>query len=391
MLKYIALLLSFGFSLSLHAAIIPAPPEVAARAHYLIDATTGHVIAENNAREALPPASLTKLMTSYILAYEVERGRVNEDDVVLVSQNAWAQNPLFKGSSLMWLEPGMEVPVKELEKGIVISSGNDATVAIAEHLAGNEAAFADMMNTHAQRLGMIDSYFENSHGLPSPNHRSSAHDLALLAKAIIEDFPTHYQIYSEREYTFNNIRQFNRNSLLGDDPSVDGLKTGYTSEAGYGLVSSAKRGDMRLISVVLGTESARLRAAETRSLLNYGFRFFETAELIAAGRELLKPEIWMGLSDYVTVGLIDAVTVTLPRGERRNVEQILTVNEPLTAPVKVGDTVGSLTLTLDGEVLYQGPLQALEDIDEAGFFARLWDRILMWIDTLLSPAEEASP
>jgi len=330
-------------------------------------------------------------MTSYILAYEVERGRVNEDDLVLVSQNAWAQNPLFKGSSLMWLEPGMEVPVKELEKGIVISSGNDATVAIAEHLAGNEAAFADMMNTHAQRLGMIDSYFENSHGLPSPNHRSSAHDLALLAKAIIEDFPTHYQIYSEREYTFNNIRQFNRNSLLGNDPSVDGLKTGYTSEAGYGLVSSAKRGDMRLISVVLGTESARSRAAETRSLLNYGFRFFESAELIVAGRELLKPEIWMGLSDYVSVGLIDAVTVTLPRGERRNVEQILTVNEPLTAPVKVGDTVGSLTLTLDGEVLYQGPLQALEDIDEAGFFARLWDRILMWIDTLLSPAEEASP
>ena len=385
MQKLLAIAAALGLSVSVSADIIPAPPEVAARAHYLIDATTGHVIAESNADEQLPPASLTKLMTSYVLSYEIERGRVAFTDKVLISENAWAQNPKFKGSSLMWLEPGMEVSISDLEKGIVISSGNDATVAIAEHLAGNETAFADMMNTHAQRLGMNDSYFENSHGLPSPNHLTTAHDLALLAKAIIQDFPTHYQIYAKRDYTFNNIKQYNRNTLLGEDPSVDGLKTGYTSEAGYGLVSSAKRGDMRLISVVLGTDSAKARASETRSLLNYGFRYFETAELLPAEREMEKPEVWMGLADYLSVGVVEAVTLTLPRGERRNIEQVVSLNEPLSAPIKRGDEVGRVSLTLDGEQIYEGPVVALQDVEEAGFFARLWDRILMWIDTLLSP------
>jgi D-alanyl-D-alanine carboxypeptidase (penicillin-binding protein 5/6) len=385
MQKLLATLAALGLSVSVSAAIIPAPPEVAARAHYLIDASTGYVIAESNANEQLPPASLTKLMTSYVLSYEIERGRVSFDDKVLISENAWAQNPMFKGSSLMWLEPGMEVSISELEKGIVISSGNDATVAIAEHLAGNETAFANIMNTHAQRLGMNDSYFENSHGLPSPNHLTTAHDLALLAKAIIQDFPAHYQIYAERDYTFNNIKQYNRNTLLGEDPSVDGLKTGYTSEAGYGLVSSAKRGDMRLISVVLGTDSAKSRASETRSLLNYGFRYFETAELLPVEREMEKPEVWMGLADYLSVGVAEAVTLTLPRGERRNIEQVVNLNEPLSAPIKRGDKVGRVSLSLDGEQIYEGPVVALHDVEEAGFFARLWDRILMWIDTLLSP------
>jgi D-alanyl-D-alanine carboxypeptidase (penicillin-binding protein 5/6) len=385
MQKLLAVAAALGLSVSVSAAIIPAPPEVAARAHYLIDAATGYVIAKGNADEQLPPASLTKLMTSYVLSYEIERGRVAFDDKVLISENAWAQNPIFKGSSLMWLEPGMEVSISDLEKGIVISSGNDATVAIAEHLAGNETAFADMMNTHAQRLGMNDSYFENSHGLPSPNHVTTAHDLALLAKAIIQDFPTHYKIYAERDYTFNNIKQYNRNTLLGEDPSVDGLKTGYTSEAGYGLVSSALRGDMRLISVVLGTDSAKARASETRSLLNYGFRYFETAELLPAEREMEKPEVWMGLADYLSVGVIESVTLTLPRGERRNVKQVISLNEPLSAPIKRGDEVGRVSLSLDGEQIYEGPVLALQDVEQAGFFARLWDRILMWIDTLLSP------
>ena len=385
MQKLLATVAALGLSVSVSAAIIPASPEVAARAHYLIDASTGYVIAESNANELLPPASLTKLMTSYVLSYEIERGRVAFDDKVLISENAWAQNPTFKGSSLMWLEPGMEVSIRDVEKGIVISSGNDATVAIAEHLAGNEAAFADMMNTHAQRLGMNDSYFENSHGLPSPNHLATAHDLALLAKAIIQDFPTHYEIYAQRDYTFNNIKQYNRNTLLSEDPSVDGLKTGYTSEAGYGLVSSAKRGDMRLISVVLGTNSAKTRASETRSLLNYGFRYFETAELLPAEREMEKPEVWMGLVDYLSVGVLEVVTVTLPRGERRNIEQVVSLNEPLSAPIKRGDEVGRVSLSLDGKEIYEGPVVALQDVAEAGFFARLWDRILMWIDTLLSP------
>ena len=370
----------------LNAAIIQAPPEYNLKAYYVMDATTGFVIAERAADEVLPPASLTKLMTSYVLAYEIEKGRVSPDDLVRVSENAWAQNPLFKGSSLMWLEPGMEVKVSDIERGVVISSGNDSTVAIAEHLAGSESAFVGMMNTHANRLGMSASYFENSHGLPSPNHASTARDLATLARAIIMDFPTHYEIYAEREFTFNNIRQFNRNSLLGEDPSVDGLKTGYTSESGYSLVSSAKRGEMRLISVVLGADSARSRAQETSALLNYGFRFFETAELLAAGRYLLKPEIWMGQQDYVDVGVVEPVILTLPRGERRNVEQQILLNQPLMAPLKAGDEVGRLVLRIDDSVVYEGPIQALHDVASAGFFARLLDRLLMWIDSLLSPS-----
>ena len=370
----------------LNAAIIPAPPESNLKAYFVVDATTGFVIAERAADEVLPPASLTKLMTSYVLAYEIEKGRVSPEHLVRVSENAWAQNPLFTGSSLMWLEPGMEVKVRDIERGVVISSGNDATVAIAEHLAGSESAFVGMMNTHANRLGMSASYFENSHGLPSPNHASTARDLATLARAIIMDFPTHYEIYAEREFTFNNIRQFNRNSLLGEDPSVDGLKTGYTSESGYSLVSSAKRGEMRLISVVLGAYSARSRAQETSALLNYGFRFFETAELLAAGRDLLKPEIWMGQQDYVDVGVVEPVILTLPRGERRNVEQQILLNQPLMAPLKAGDEVGRLVLRIDDSVVYEGPIQALHDVASAGFFARLWDRLLMWIDSLLSPS-----
>lgn len=370
----------------LNAAIIPAPPESNLKAYFVVDATTGFVIAERAADEVLPPASLTKLMTSYVLAYEIEKGRVSPEDLVRVSENAWAQNPLFKGSSLMWLEPGMEVKVSDIERGVVISSGNDATVAIAEHLAGSESAFVGMMNTHANRLGMSASYFENSHGLPSSNHVSTARDLAMLARAIIMDFPTHYEIYAEREFTFNNIRQFNRNSLLAEDPSVDGLKTGYTSESGYSLVSSAKRGEMRLISVVLGADSARSRAQETSALLNYGFRFFETAELLTAGRDLLKPKIWMGQQDYVDVGVVEPVILTLPRGERRNVEQQIVLNQPLMAPLKAGDEVGRLVLRLDDSVVYEGPIQALHDVASAGFFARLWDRLLMWIDGLLSPS-----
>lgn len=362
--------------------IVPAPPQVAAKAYLLIDAKSGAVLVESNADEQLPPASLTKMMTAYVLASEIDAGRVSRDDEVTVSRNAWSQNPVFNGSSLMWIEPRLPVTIDQLEKGIVIASGNDATVAVAEHIAGSEAAFADLMNKHAAELGLHGSYFMNSHGLPHPQHLTTARDLATLAKAIIERFPEHYAIYSQREFTYNDIRQYNRNKLLGQDPSVDGLKTGYTREAGYGLVASAERNGMRLISVVMGTDSPNARARETRSLLNYGFRFYETEVVVAGGQELEKPRVWKGQQDYLSVGVADDQIMTLPRGKSSELVRDLVLIDPITAPLAVGDAVGELTLSLDGEVLQQIPVVALEPLEPGGFFARLWDIVLMWLAKL---------
>lgn len=362
--------------------IVPAPPEIAARAHLLVDARSGAVLAESNADEPRPPASLTKLMTAYVLASEIEAGRVRRDDPVAISPNAWSQNPVFNGSSLMWIEPRRPVSIAQLERGVVISSGNDATVAIAEHIAGSEAAFADLMNRHAAELGLHGSYFINSHGLPHPRHLTTARDLATLSRAIIRRFPEHYRIYREREFTYNDIRQYNRNALLGEDPSVDGLKTGYTSESGYSLVASAQRGGMRLISVVLGTSSPHVRKRETRSLLNYGFRFFETDVMAPAGEELEKPRVWKGRADYVAVGLSEPVVLTVARGRRRALNRELALIDPIVAPLAVGDAVGELTLSLDGEVLEQVALVALEPVESAGFLARFWDTVLMWLAQL---------
>jgi D-alanyl-D-alanine carboxypeptidase (penicillin-binding protein 5/6) len=362
--------------------IVPAPPEIAARGYLLIDAKSGAVLAESNADEQLPPASLTKLMTAYVLASEIDAGRVSPDDQVTVSRNAWSQNPIFNGSSLMWIEPRMPVTIKELEQGVVISSGNDATVAVAEHIAGSETAFADLMNKHAAELGMHGTYFVNSHGLPNPQHLTTARDLATLANAIITRFPEHYKVYSQREYTYNDIRQYNRNKLLAQDPSVDGLKTGYTREAGYGLVASAERNGMRLISVVMGTDSTRARARETRSLLNYGFRFYETDVMVSGAEELEKPRIWKGRADYVPVGISEDLILTLPRGKRSELLRELVLVDPIVAPLAQGDAVGELTLTLDGEVLKQVPLVVLEAVEPGGFFARLWDIVLMWLAQL---------
>jgi D-alanyl-D-alanine carboxypeptidase (penicillin-binding protein 5/6) len=362
--------------------IVPAPPQVAAEAYLLIDADTGTVLVESNADEQLPPASLTKMMTAYVLAAEMEAGRIDRDDPVTVSTNAWSQNPVFNGSSLMWIEPGKPVNIGELERGIVISSGNDATVAVAEHVAGSERAFADLMNRYAAELGLYGSYFVNSHGLPHPQHLTTARDLATLAKAIIADFPEHYSIYAEREFTYNDIRQYNRNALLGEDPSVDGLKTGYTREAGYCLVASAERNEMRLISVVLGTSSPAARKRETRSLLNYGFRFYETETVLSGSEEMEKPRVWKGTRDYLPVGVAEDLRLTLPRGKREELLRELVLDDPIEAPLAAGDAVGTLTLALDGETLQQVPLVALEPLEESGFFARLWDALLMWIAKL---------
>ncbi|MFT4824081.1 MAG: D-alanyl-D-alanine carboxypeptidase (penicillin-binding protein 5/6) [Halioglobus sp.] len=364
--------------------IVPSPPQVAAKSYILIDADSGEVLVEESADLPLPPASLTKLMTSYVLTAEIASGRVAEDDMVVVSENAWSQNPVFKGSSLMWIEPGKDVSIRDLHWGIIVSSGNDATVAVAEHLAGNESAFADMMNGYAEALGMVDSYFVNSHGLPAQDHLTTARDLAVLSQALITRFPEDYELYKEREFTYNNIRQFNRNTLMAEDASVDGLKTGHTEEAGYGLVASAKRRGMRLISVVLGTSSKNARKNETRSLLNYGFRFFETATLQEGMKELAKPRIWKGQQDYVSLGLMDDVVLTLPRGKKKNLDTAIEVDETISAPIALGDKLGRVVMSLDGETVYESPLVALEAVEPGGFFARLWDSVLMFIADLFT-------
>jgi D-alanyl-D-alanine carboxypeptidase (penicillin-binding protein 5/6) len=363
--------------------LVPTPPTINADSYLLIDFDTGAVLVEHNADVQLPPASLTKLMTAYILAQEVELGRLNLGDVVPVSRNAWSQNPVFNGSSLMWIEPGKPVTVAELERGIVISSGNDATVAIAEHIAGSEAAFVDLMNRYAQDMGLTGTHFENSHGLPHPDHLSTARDLAATAVAAIRDHPDRYAVYMEQSYTYNDITQYNRNHLLREDDSVDGLKTGYTSVAGYGLVASAKRDDMRLVSVVMGSSSTGSRKSETRSLLNYGFRFYETTRPLVDGEMLTASRVWKGRSKQASLGVIAGPVLTLSRASAE-ITPIVEVDAPLVAPLRVGDVVGRVVLTRAGESIAEVPLEVLVAVEPAGFFARLWDTILLWFQQLLA-------
>ena len=381
--RRLLVLLLLPLSALANASLVPSPPTINADSYLVIDFDTGAVLVEHNADLQLPPASLTKLMTAYILAEEVELGRLSLSDSVRVSRNAWSQNPVFNGSSLMWIEPGKPVTVAELERGIVISSGNDATVAIAEHIAGSEAAFVDLMNQYAQKMGLTGTHFENSHGLPHPDHLATARDLAATAVAAIRDHPERYAVYKEQSYTYNDITQYNRNHLLREDDSVDGLKTGYTSVAGYGLVASAKRDGMRLISVVMGSSSPSSRKAETRSLLNYGFRFFETQRSLNAGDVLSDVRVWKGRSQQVSLGVLEDVVLTLPRSTANLTTEII-VDDPLIAPLAVGDVVGRVMLSRAGELVTEVPLQTLEAVEPAGFFARLWDSIVLWFQQLLA-------
>ena len=375
--------LLFPFIAVANVTLVPPAPTINADSYLLIDFDTGAVLVEHNADLQLPPASLTKLMTAYILAEEVALGRLALDDVVRVSRNAWSQNPVFQGSSLMWIEPGKPVTVADLERGIVISSGNDATVAISEHIAGSEAAFVELMNQYAEKMGLAGTHFENSHGLPHPNHLATARDLATTAIAAIRDHPERYAVYKERSYTYNDITQYNRNHLLREDDSVDGLKTGYTSVAGYGLVASAKRDGMRLVSVVMGSSSTSSRKAETRSLLNYGFRFFETLRPLDAGSTLSEGRVWKGQTQQVSLGVLQDVLMTLPRSTADVTTEIM-IDDPLIAPLAVGDVVGRVRLLRAGESVTEVPLQVLEVVEPAGFFARLWDGIVLWFLQLLA-------
>ncbi|MGJ8686717.1 MAG: D-alanyl-D-alanine carboxypeptidase family protein [Spongiibacteraceae bacterium] len=365
------------------AGLIPAPPSVAASAYLLMDANSGEVLMERKADEQLPPASLTKLMTSYVLSYELERGEVSNDDQVTVSRNAWAQNPIFKGSSLMWIEVGKQVKLGDLHRGVVISSGNDASVAVAEYLGGGEGAFAGMMNHHAKLLGMNNTNYINSHGLPHPDHYTTARDLAILARAII-GFSDEYALYSERDFVFNNIRQSNRNGLLWTDATVDGLKTGHTEEAGYCLVTSAKRDGMRLISVVMGASSDSARERETQKLLSYGFRYFETHHLYTAGSELSSSKVWKGASEKVALGVKDDVYLTIPRGKSEVLNAQLNIDEVLIAPLSADEEYGELVVSLEGEEKIRVPLVALEPVAKGGIFKRLWHSVVLFFVGLIS-------
>lgn len=354
------------------AVVIPPPPSVAAKGYLLIDYQTGKVIASQNADIQLEPASLTKMMTSYVIGLEMANGNLKNSDLVTISEKAWSKN--FPDSSKMFIEVGKQIPVSELNRGIIIQSGNDACVAMAEHLAGSEEAFASMMNAHAERLGMLSTHFVNSHGLHAAEHYTSPRDMATLAAALIRDTPNEYQLYSEKEFTYNDIKQYNRNSLLWDKSlNVDGIKTGHTSDAGYSLISSATQGDMRLISVVMGTESERARKVENKKLLKYGFRFYETITPYKAGTSFVSQRIYMGDKETVDLGILEDTPITIARGKSKDLEANFELDKKLEAPLAKGEVVGKLYLRLDGEDVAEYPLVTLQEVQEGGLIDRIID------------------
>lgn len=380
LIQIITLSIIFGSAIvAAKPALIPAPPQVGASSYVLMDATTGEIIVQKNSGESLPPASLTKMMTAYIVESEIASGDVNLHDEVPISVKAWRT-----GGSKMFIKEGTTVVLEDLLKGVIIQSGNDASIALAEHLAGSEDAFADIMNQQAVQLGMTGSHFLNATGLPSEGHVSTAFDMAILARAIIKDYPEQYAIYKDKYFTYNNIRQPNRNRLLWRDKSVDGLKTGHTDEAGYCLVASAKRGEMRLISVVMGTASEDARVKETQKLLNYGFRYYETTPLYDAGEVLTDSVVWGGESDVVNLGLAEQVVVTIPRGHKTELKAQLEIDPTIKAPLFLGDRLGRLLVELDGETVVDEQIVALQDVPEGGFFKRIWDMIKLFFTGLFS-------
>ena len=366
------LLLTMGVAVPAQAAqaLVPQPPQLAANAYILIDALTGKVIAETNADDVLAPASLTKMMTSYMLAYEVEAGHASLEDQVRISEKAWRTE-----GSRMFIQEGKLVKLEDLMRGVIIQSGNDASVAVAEHLAGSEEAFADLMNQHALRLGMTQTHFVNATGLPAEGHLTTARDLAILAMAIIRDFPKHYEVYSEKEFTFNKIRQPNRNKLLWRDSSVDGLKTGYTDAAGYCLVASSKKNGQRLISVVLGAEDTESRARESQKLITYGMRVFETHSLYDAQETITNARVWGGVEDYINLLLESELAVTIPRGQAKYIKATMEIDDGIQAPIVAGDILGKLVIILDTDVILERDLVASEDMRKGGFFKGLIDSV----------------
>ena len=361
-------------ALSADASTLPAPkaPLINAKSYILLDHHTGHVIAEKNADENSDPASITKLMTAYIVYKTLAEGGLQLSDQVLISEKAWRAV-----GSRMFVEVGKRVAVNDLLQGLIVQSGNDAAIALAEHIAGTEQAFVSMMNTEAARLNLTSSHFVNVTGLTAQQHHMTARDIALLSSAIIRDFPDQYHRYSQKQFSYNNITQHNRNKLLWRDASVDGLKTGHTEAAQYCLVSSAQRAGMRLVSVVLGASSAAARAAHSQALLNYGFRFFESHQLYSAGQQLIKKRAWYGDKKHISLGVKEDIVITIPRGRYNDLKPFVKVAAKLQAPLKKHQPVGQVAISLDGEQYAQVELVALEDIKQGGMMRKISDYFLM--------------
>ena len=361
------------------AAVVPPSPALAAKSWVLMDAASGALLVNHEGGTRLPPASLTKLMTSHVAALEMQRGRLKESDLVLISEKAWRM-----GGSKMFVSVGNQIAVKDLMRGIIVQSGNDASIAMAEHIAGSEETFASMMNQEAKRLGLASTNFVNATGWPDPNHFSSALDMAKLARAIILEDPAHYSLYKEKEFVWNGIKQPNRNLLLWRDPTVDGLKTGHTDEAGYCLVASGKRGNTRLIAVVFGTDSEEARANETAKLLGYGFSFFESKVFFKQGETVQAIDVWKGAARTVKAGVAADFAVALPKRASEGYQTRIVLKEGnVIAPIAAGAPLGRVELVgADGKVVMQAPLVALEAVEEGGFFRRMWDSIRLFFSGL---------
>ncbi|WMQ73886.1 MAG: D-alanyl-D-alanine carboxypeptidase DacA [Sodalis sp.] len=358
--------------------MIPNVPKIDAESYILIDYNSGKVLAEMNADARRDPASLTKMMTSYVIGQAIKAGKITSNDVVTVNRDAWATgNPVFAGSSLMFLKPGNRVPVSQLNRGIILQSGNDACVAMADYVAGSQDAFVGLMNNYVSALGLQNTHFETVHGLDAPGQFSSARDMAMIGKALIRDVPDEYATYKEKEFTFNNIRQMNRNSLLRDSNlNVDGIKTGHTESAGYNLVASATEGRMRLISAVLGGHSMKGRENESRKLLTWGFLFFETVAPLKAGKEFVAEPVWFGDGDSVKLGVDSDVYLTIPRGRMKDLKASYVLdNQELHAPLAKNQRVGTINFQLGGKTIEQRQLVVLNEVKEGNFFSRMVDYV----------------
>ena len=375
--RVIALLALFFAAASSAADVrpLPAPPVIGATSFLIIDARTGYEMASLEADKAVAPASLTKLMTAYVVFKSLKEGQIQLTDEVTVSEKAWRAE-----GSRMFIEVGKRVSVEDLLLGMIVQSGNDASIALAEHIAGTESVFAEMMNQYASALGMLSSNFRNVTGLPDDDHYSTARDLATLARAIISEFPEYYKWYSVKEFTFNDIKQPNRNNLLWRDDSVDGMKTGHTDAAGYCLVSSAEREGQRVISVVLGTSSAKARIDGSQALLNYAFRFFETRLLYKAGEEIARTRVWKSANEYTPLGVLEDLYITVQRGAYDSLESVHNIPAIVEAPVAEGQPLAEMTISLNDSVLFSAPLRALADNPDGSFWQRTRDSVSLWFE-----------
>ncbi|GAC1628804.1 MAG: D-alanyl-D-alanine carboxypeptidase family protein [Nevskia sp.] len=378
--RSVSLALLTGLPLFAAAApiAIPEAPVVEAKSYAVLDFASGELLASNNPDAQVEPASITKVMTVYIALDEIKKGRLKMDDTALISEKAWKQG-IDSSESRMFLDLGSRVRIEDLLRGIIIQSGNDATVALAEHLAGSESAFAELMNTYAKTLGLAHTHFVDASGLPDPQHYTTARDLTMLARALIRDFPAEYKMFAEREFTWHGIKQPNRNGLLAKDSSVDGIKTGHTSSAGYCLLASANRDGRRMISAVMGANSWAYREQASLEVLNYGFRFFESASLLGPATPAATLKVYKGAEDSIAIGTLEPVSLTLPRGSK----ELLTVQQQIEskaiAPITAGQVLGKATITLDGKTLKTVDLVALKDVQKGSFWRRLIDQIKLWI------------